>query len=1400
MKYRRFFDIDPEYFPQVNEAVIRSKPDMWRSFYPHEAFVKLMKAAIAVLSSRQKVSLWVEGAYGTGKSYAALTMQKLLDADAKEVEGYFSKYEGQIDQDLKNQFLQVKTGKPILTVHRYGSANIHGDDQLLVAVQESITQALLQKGYSHTGADSALKGATLQWLENPINRKYFAELMAGPYKDTFTGDTVEGLVDKLDTYTGPGLESLMGKVMKVGRDKGFKAMSPDMNTLLEWIEAVIEENQLKAIVFIWDEFTEYFKSNMRALTGFQQLVELSATSPFYLMLVTHNVQNEFPEGNQDWRKISDRFYQPFCEITLPENIAFRLLGAAMEKEKDPQVRREWDEITEDLHKRTSDSRKLVKEKAGISEQELKDILPIHPYAALLLKHISSAFASNQRSMFDFIKNDRGDEIKGFQWFINNRGPLDDGNPLLTIDLLWDFFYERGREHLTTDIQGILDTYPRVERQLDPNQKRVLKTVLLLQAISRRVGDSVELFVPYEKNIDLAFEGSDLDNGQASRLADSMARMSILFKDTTGGKNQFSALVNAADTAELDRLRETHRRTSTSQLIQEAEMASALSLDGPLRLRYEPVFVSAGDFRQKVNQLRGQAEAQSNQIMVVFSFARDDKESIDVGKRVRDTALEASNQVIFVDASVTPVGHDLFEQYVDAMANSAYQTGKDRQLAAQYSATAKDVLRRWRTQVLRGEFIIYTPEKQSGERFHTFEDVIEQLSSINRRYFPNGLETMGAVIDGMWQSNSLAAGVQCGATQTVSGQYRSANPQTKLERFIGEDAWTVPLYWEQKPHLPISQLKVNVEKVIQQSFDETGRVSINKIYEVFQDAPYGFLPCNLTAFILGFLLKEYPSGNFSYSDSITNDELTVDKLKDMVSELIKHRITPMPRYTDKFIVTMTQEEKAFNDAASAIFGIPRNQCASVEKTRERIRQEMKRLVFPLWSIKPVLEKKPLKTDSKVVAELVDGFVGIANSENYGFGKTDNDIAQDIGKLVLAHPGVVEDLQSVVTKDSCTQGMKAYLQGFEGGILVKLSEEIGDNGQFLNQLHRKFDADAANWVWNLETAHQKIRELILDYQIIAASNKVLAKSVSLDEAVREWLNACRNIRISYLFAANVWEELAPLMGLLYHMKRSGVLDEAQKNKFLEQVSGNGEAFNRFYNNQQALFARICEYLLRGLPAESIPKIYNSLPLDIFTSEKAEYQAKVERAVSTYKEEQDTLRLADLWKEKTGSQTPRAWSRTHKMPILALVTEGDQKNARDAFDALHRRMSEKGMVQKAIRFLESATFFEAMNDAAARDQAFKDRVIKTLQIMLDDVEEVKEYLASSVTLDPFDWYLSPEVERRLQQMAEAKYNREGSMKALGIIDNMETQEVKRYLKDLIRDNMTVGMEIIKEGGGRS
>ncbi len=743
-KYRHYFDIDPDYFPAVNEAVITKNPEVWKKFFPHETFVKLLKNTISVLERKQKLCLWVEGAYGTGKSHAVHTLKKLLDSSEEETREYFQRHK--LDNDLCNRFQAVKSSGRILTVHRYGSATIRSDHNLVFAIQESIEKALVDAGIENKGGN-ALKEATITWLSDKDNKNYFNGLITGTYSNLFGGDDADTVIEKLRTFSGDALAKVMDNIFKVADERQVKALSLSVTDLSNWIREVIQANSLKAIVFMWDEFTEYFYNNARNLTGFQELCEISETDPFYFLLVTHVTQGLFHERDQDFIKLNGRFVSPHSLISLPENIAFQLMGAAMEKNQDEAVLEDWELALGDLTARTQESRKLVKSVANITDKEMVDILPIHPYAALLLKHISSAFDSNQRSMFDFIKNDRGDEIKGFQWFIDNFGPEDDNpllsvdmlweffydkgnsmfdfikndrgdeikgfqwfidnfgpeddNPLLSVDMLWEFFYDKGKEYLAHDIRSILDYYNRAGNQrLDSDQKRVLKTVLLLQAISQYAGDSVELFIPNEKNLDNAFEGTDME-GSAARCAEQLVREKVLFsKSLGGGKFQYAAY-NHEDEIDVTPFEKQIDQKSTSAFITEeladrTRIVDAITLGGALKLRYELRFVSASDFDSTIKQLRNTEEKYENKIIAVVCFAKDNAESVVLGKKIHDALSAGTYNMVFIDASRTPFGADGYGVYRHDMALSMSQQGKDNTLATQYANNAKDSLKKWKT--------------------------------------------------------------------------------------------------------------------------------------------------------------------------------------------------------------------------------------------------------------------------------------------------------------------------------------------------------------------------------------------------------------------------------------------------------------------------------------------------------------------------------------------------------------------------------------------------------------------------------------------------------------------------------------------------------------------------------
>ncbi len=1394
-KYRHYFDIDPDYFPAVNEAVIAKNPEMWKKFFPHETFIKLLKNTVSVLERKQKLCLWVEGAYGTGKSHAVHTLKKLLDSNEADTREYFQRYK--LDSDLCNRFQAVKSSGHILTVHRYGSATIRSDHNLVFAVQESIEKALADAGIKNKGGN-ALKDATIAWLSDKDNKSYFNGLITGTYSDLFGGDNVDAVLEKLRTFSGDALAKVMDNIFKVADERQMKALSLSVTDLCNWIREVIKANELKAIVFIWDEFTEYFYNNARNLTGFQELCEISETDPFYFVLVTHVTQGLFHERDQDFIKLNGRFVSPHSLISLPENIAFQLMGAAMEKNQDPAVLEDWEIALDDLIGRTKDSRKLVKSIAHISDKEMMDILPIHPYAALLLKHISSAFDSNQRSMFDFIKNDRGDDIKGFQWFIDNYGPESD-NPLLSVDMLWEFFYDKGKEYLAHDIRSILDYYNRAGNQrLDSDQKRVLKTVLLLQAISQYAGDSVELFIPNEKNLDNAFEGTDME-GSASRCADQLVRDKVLFsKSLGGGKFQYAAY-NNEDEIDVTPFEEQIDKKSTSAFIIEelpdrTRIVDAITLGGALKLRYELRYVSASDFDSTIKQLRNTEEKYENKIIAVVCFAKDDAESVVIGKKIRDALANGTYNMIFIDATRTPFGADGYNTYRHDMALSMSQQGKDGALATQYANNAKDSLKKWKNRIASGEFIVHTAEKCDGERATTIDALYIILAEVNKRKFPDCLEGAYNVIANMYTPSSLKQGVECAFNEKTAGTFLSGSPATKLETAL-DGAWKVAEYWKSKPHLLISKIKMCVDEIINNDFQNGGgRVSIKKIYDTLKATPYGFMPCNLSAFILGFVLKEYATGTYSWSDGLTNDVLNVNKLKEMIDEVIRLEITPNPRYKDKYIVAMTSEEKAFNEITSVAFGIPLNMCTSVPNTRERIRGKMKEYSFPIWTLKYILEEEELTTDSSVLAEVIELFCGIANSNNIGASKTDSDIAMSIGKIAIANPDAASDLKKLLSKEKCTTGMLAYLKIFEGGNLVTLADEVGDGGQYINVLRRKFDADAANWVWNIETAQQKIQEVILEYTIIVESNKVISKSITYDATIREWCDKCGYIRISYAAAKNYLDELGPFLAILHNLKKAGTLLDSQKKTFLDLLQANAESFRNFYNNQVDLFKRVCGYYLDNLSDEEIREVFSMIPSGAFTYEKSDYFNTVESKVKAYMEGLKSAKLKKMWKEKTASESPRDWSKRHKMPILCLIPDAEVAKAKAAFGAVNRSKADETSIDKATEYLASASFFTVLDDVAALDKAFRENIIKNYAVMLTDIQEVKDYLDSHIEADPFDWFGLPEIEKKLRQMAEAKYNQGGCERALAKIDEMDISDVKKYLKDLIKDNMVVGMEIIK------
>jgi hypothetical protein len=83
----------------------------------------------------------------------------------------------------------------------------------------------------------------------------------------------------------------------------------------------------------------------------------------------------------------------------------------------------------------------------------------------------------------------------------------------------------------------------------------------------------------------------------------------------------------------------------------------------------------------------------------------------------------------------------------------------------------------------------------------------------------------------------------------------------------------------------------------------------------------------------------------------------------------------------------------------------------------------------------------------------------------------------------------------------------------------------------------------------------------------------------------------------------------------------------------------------------------------------------------------------------------------------------------------------------------------------------------------------------LLEDNIENVKDSLLFEKDLsEPYDWMGLPILDKKIKKIAQNKYDRETYHIVNQKIDAMEPDQVKSYLKELLKDNMTVGLEILK------
>lgn len=1396
MPYSEYFAVSQSYHPVVSEASIAD--DNWQDTYPHDTFVRLLIQAEKMLSRQDSKALrpiWIHGAYGTGKTRIAWTLKELLTCSAKQLESYFDAYpELRKENALRDKLLGLKAGDRIVTAMRFSSGNIKSLDDLVIAIYLSVAEELRKQGMNTLEAES-LEGAMLKWLDDKVNQDILnAILKADPYcHDGDLPDSAEKVREML--ASGREHATLLRKLLEIARERRLLAITFDVDSLIEWLGKVIEGNALKAFVFIWDEFSDFLLANRKMYSDFQKLAQAASKIPFYLLIVTHMTSKLFAEDDPGARVVIDRF-TPF-QIDLPEYTAFKLIGHALQVKEG--MENEWRLISDDINKRLEDARRSVKKMVkpgkngqGLDVEDFRRILPIHPYAALILKNVAENFSANQRSMFDFIA-DRDERVKAFQYFIRNHEPGD----ILSIDHLWDYFYasgkgklDFGRGNLEANIRLVMDTYPVFADKYTPAgdltedspEQRVLKTVITLQAL-RYLSPDTEHFKATAENLEIAFEGIDsLNLGQAKIIADKLVADNVLFVDQ--GLYQVP-LGNAVDQAKIISLIDEKRKSErTSTLIRIFSEWDILPTNEPLKTRLSIRKLTSADFNKELNSLINEPGREWAPKVAIL-FARTPVESDQIQQLLAESlANERANNIIFIDASMTNLPPERWDAYIEASARASYFAGKDDSQSQREKDQANSIIRDWAKQIRNGKFVLYNKRPDNKPRqLSGGDELLEELKNIVMQNYPACQDFSTGVKDTYFKGNVGPAIIKAG----IAGVWQ--NPISKESAVLLLKDIGVDNYWNLLPDNPLAKLRKSLDRKAARAFAPggSGRIEIREIIEDFMKQ--GFMPVTLYGWLSGYLLKEFASNQYRYSDGDIGNVMDADHLADMIEKVLKHLQNPNTNYREQYIEVLTEEQRAFVALAKNVFNLTGEE--SLDRIAISLGQIAKDWGYPFWAFSHA-------PDAPALQKFISLFIQYLNPEAHnraGYGE----VARDIGKLIHAKPEAEAALKQLFTQENLQKGMVNWLDDFENGELPALGREIGAP-DYLGDVRLELTGDAA-WLWDDKVCGDVVRNILDDYRLAAKSVEkgFLSHANSRDACLDGWKQQLYGLHIPSSVLQERYPDQKQVLKIFDDLARGRVINKNQRAKLLEMVSENETILHGIFDNALAVFKGAYSHILKDLPDNEITGLYNTLPASSFRDERDTFENELQGRVRSILDKLKRSRLLARWHEITGTDSPATLAERVGTPISTILREiFDSENCREAIQTckiLDNDNAPERAMDVAMVFLNAnASVMGNMANQALADKAFGNFIIGANGAVLKDIQKVREEMRQKLGSKVDKWLDYPDWQEIIKGLATEEYKKNGVQAVRQKLAGMSSEQAKTLLGRLGEENFEVGLKILE------
>ncbi|MHB8788482.1 MAG: transposase [Desulfobulbaceae bacterium] len=1381
--YKDYFGIRPDYAPCMTLADINKTPETWLGFYPHDSFVEILRELLKSLNGGKK-TLWIMGAYGTGKSHASLVLQKLFIDDEARVQKWLDLRKAQIPDPVRKGVLERRSEKT-LVVYDVNADGVDAKNQFLMRLQRGITKALEVGGHT-----IPLKGKLDEVIERIRQDEphFFAKrdemqaqlshLNAG----IKTADALEKRLRNANQEAG-----LVSDAMLVLEARHIY-LGSSAEEFLAWVDASLNANGLSKLVYIWDEFSAFMDRNRSALKTLEQLAEAAQQGRFYFVPVTHtDISSYVAAGSESAKKANDRFM--FKRLDLPNETALKLAADAFVVKPEKAV--EWgierDELWHSVNGVAENY--MVVNKAGIDAADFKGILPLHPMAAFLLKHLSVAIGSNQRSMFEFLN---GEE---FRAFIEKGGLEASGHQLLTVDHLWRYFVERVDLGTGQAVQEAQAEYARREQDLQPDERRVFKAVLLFGLIEQMQGTGHPLLSATVENIQRSFEGDGALQGVDAILRN--LEQKHCFAIVNGRCQRF---LDRSDTKEIQEKKVALDGKFGDLVLKDTETELVKQLKGiNYGGRFDVRAAGVGGLSASSIARRDSFSATGNRVLVQFILARDEQEQLRIPDKARELVKQfKDHRMLFVTLPEVSFCRDNAKAWGEFTENSArLALASDSASKKVFETQVSSVKAAWQSQVMSAvKLIVYKPNP-NGEPFaeevtwgklkkdwltayakQTFEAYTDDLCGFNISAFAAPTALQSWALAGM-EFDRFA---KPGAWRTVVATWQKNG-------VTGEDTW-----FAENPNHSLTQLRDFCKKRQDTTVGAGNTCSIRKLYIDLQRPPFGLLGVPHSAFVLGFVLKTWLTGQrkLQWTDGVTSKALDVAALAEIIEAVVKYDGANAIK-NEKLICRLSKEEKVFIEQSSVIFESSPLADGTVEAALNSVGTRLEQISqrVPLWVL-PEYIRAQADPSAEAMGKVINALCAANGISSKGDTETRGNKVKEIGEILLATPGLAEAMTKYMTPVVFEEAFHRYVDSAKPE-LKAAAELMGDSSRNYCRAVKNRFAATSGWLWKRGDAESVLEE-VYRQTLCAEHIRGLAGSsgyMSFEDALSRLRNAVLSEnKVPTGFWAKKHPALKRFFELLTRPSLSGE-DVKVFEEILEQHDGviREVFFDVAQSRQLGAMLEIFGEIWPMAIADG-RELYNAFPQDSARVDEQSFKAQGRGKIEEYSRTLVSKQVAALWRERTGTESPDEWSRKHSLPAECVLAVVDATGIVDA-------VANPGGV--------SAERLQSVQDELEKDGAFVDvdtagekflkRVLPArYQKIGFSVGELSDWLCRKLGKTPGRWLTDGGLSEAVEAFVKQGYDNRARMQAAEKVNMLSDAEAKKLLLKLIDQIPDAGLSVLE------